>query len=599
MSVIARLRHDANPSHPYLDTPDFAYDQWLGLLGKYELPIGSVSGRPRVAVIGAGASGLCAAYELQRAGCAVSVFEADMQAGGRCASTPFQPGEPDLAELGAMRFPPSEFTLDYYFRHFRLTDENGIAGLPDFPDPGVVPTWVSYGGDNQVWQPGQPCPAGFEVVANGWDAFNKEGLSSQGGTQLQSPASITRALQAGDVALATRYWQDYLDEFGQISFYSFLYAVFTGHSRFDIPGGKAWSFADFDRFGALGLGSGGFGPLYPIGFNDIFRLLPNGLESAQKLFQPGIRQLPLAFAAALGEQCDWHYATPIDRIERAGATFTLHSGSARFTAYDRVIVATTTRAMEMGCNLSDERSLLSDEARQAIRRTHIVSSVKVAARIRKFWRDDPQAVRCLITDDALHQVYTLDYGAADTAVCFLSYTWDDDAVKQQALGVAQPGGAIDKVALYESLRAMLMASGSEPLRQWAEHLRPYGNPQQAVLFVEWQSSPYFNGGFKLAQPGQDPYVQAMFYDFQKAGSPDDTGVYLAGDCISWTSGWVEGALQAGLNAAAGVLYSLGGQLNPDQRGMTPLQINAERFCYFGSGVRVGQAGSRTDCAVTG
>jgi tryptophan 2-monooxygenase len=75
----------------------------------------------------------------------------------------------------------------------------------------------------------------------------------------------------------------------------------------------------------------------------------------------------------------------------------------------------------------------------------------------------------------------------------------------------------------------------------------------------------------------------MFFDYQKSltgGLPDDTGVYIAGDCVSWTSGWVEGALTTGLNAAAGVIQSLGGTLNPDASGRTPLTINANRYRYF-------------------
>jgi tryptophan 2-monooxygenase len=101
-----------------------------------------------------------------------------------------------------------------------------------------------------------------------------------------------------------------------------------------------------------------------------------------------------------------------------------------------------------------------------------------------------------------------------------------------------------------------------------------------VVFEEWQSSPYFAGAFKLSEPGQDEYVRQMFFDYQKCGTANDTGVYIAGDCVSWTSGWVEGALTTGLNAAAGVIRSLGGTLNPDANGHTPLTIKANRYTYF-------------------
>ncbi|HZX29012.1 MAG TPA: FAD-dependent oxidoreductase [Telluria sp.] len=593
MSVIARIRHTATPSHPYVDTPDFAYDGWLAHLAHARQPLGQVTGAPTVAVIGAGASGLCTAYELAQAGCKVTVFEADAVPGGRCASVPFTNNNPDLAELGAMRFPPSEFTLSFYLQKFGLVGKEGIGGLPDFPDPGVVKTFVCYGSQVSTWLASEGhAPPGFQTVYDGWLAFNEQGITKTVGgktvTVFQSPQTITRCLLTHQVDLATEYWQEYISAYGQVSFYSFLYDLFTGASGYDIPGGTAWTFDDFDRFGALGIGSGGFGPLYPIGFTDIFRLLPNGLESAQKFLRAGIRSLPEAFAKAVHHDCAFHYQTPIQVVDGDRQRgFTLHSGSASFGPFDRVVMATTTRAMEMTTNLTTS-NLVAPAVARAVRRTHVVSSIKIAARIKRFWDPaDPAdpAVRCLLSDDALHQVYTLDYGAPDTAVCFLSYTWDDDAVKQQALGVSQPGGSVDKKVLYQSLLTILKQIDPR-VSEWADHLVPYGDPETSILFVEWQSNPHYNGGFKLSEPGQDPYVQAMFYDFQKAGHEDlDTGVYLGGDCIAWTSGWVEGALQAGLNAATGVIRSLGGKLNGDASGKTPLDLDAARFDYFGAKYR--------------
>src|SRR5262245_39804473 len=246
MSILARVRPTATPSHPYVDTPDFSYDGWLSHLQRHQRPIGTVQGEPSVAVIGAGASGTCVAYELARAGCHVTVFEADAIPGGRCASVPFTNNNPDLAELGAMRFPPSEFTLSHYLRQFGLVGQDGIAALPDFPDPGVVKTYISYEGEVSIWEKSMGhAPAGFDTVYNGWIAFNTHGITQDGQTVFQSPDTITKALASREVELATRYWQDYIHGFGQITFYTFLYDFYTGASGYDIPGGKAWSFEDF------------------------------------------------------------------------------------------------------------------------------------------------------------------------------------------------------------------------------------------------------------------------------------------------------------------------------------------------------------------
>jgi tryptophan 2-monooxygenase len=116
--------------------------------------------------------------------------------------------------------------------------------------------------------------------------------------------------------------------------------------------------------------------------------------------------------------------------------------------------------------------------------------------------------------------------------------------------------------------------------QLQAHFTCSGTVPGDIRMEEWQSDPRFGGAFKLSQPGQDPYVQKMFFDYQKAGQDNDTGVYLAGDCLAWNSGWVEGGLQTALNAAAGVIVSLSGSLNPDKNKKTPLKINPDTYTYI-------------------
>ena len=616
MSILKTLRTaTAYPQpYPYVDTPDFAYAGsledgtpvgWLdGLLQNNDQPIGTVSGNPSVAIIGGGVSGLCAGYELMRAGCTVTVFEQASQVGGRCASHMFLDG--DIAEMGSMRFPPSEFILDFYLKKLGILP-GGLWQLEDFPDPGKQLTYVCYGNKVQTWIGPNP-PEGFENVANGWNTFMSDGLyveSTNGQVLVLQPVSaIVSALTAGQIDTATQYWQEYIEAFGQTTFYSALNTIFTGSGPYIIPGGNPWTFEDFDKFGELGLGSGGFVPFYPIGFIEIFRIIVNGLETSQKFLKPsqtlrfGIRTLALALAELVGTAPSQVLTeTPISTIARTANGFLLSGPTGRqFGPYARVIVATTTRAMEVSLNLTAPVSsalstivvkpLVSRDVAVAIMRTHVVSSNKVAARIEKFWTNDPGAVRCLQTDNLVHQVYTLDYSPhmlwpANTAVCFISYVWDDDAVKQQAITSGVPSGAADNKLIYDYLLRSLESIGG-PVAGWAKKLKPLdGSYENNVVYEEWQSSPYFAGAFKLSEPGQDPYVQAMFFDYQKCTNPEaDTGVYIAGDCIHWNSGWVEGGLTTGLNAAAGVIASLGGTLNANASNATPLSILATRFKYF-------------------
>ena len=45
--------------------------------------------------------------------------------------------------------------------------------------------------------------------------------------------------------------------------------------------------------------------------------------------------------------------------------------------------------------------------------------------------------------------------------------------------------------------------------------------------------------------------------------PQERGIFIAGDDVSWTPGWVEGAVTTGLNAVWGILKHLGGELCRD------------------------------------
>jgi len=94
--------------------PDFPfpYDQWVKhSSGTGTLP-DNVHGA-KIAIIGAGMSGLVAGYELMKLGLAPIIYEAG-RIGGRVRSQPFAvPGSP-VAELGGMRFPRSATTFNHY-----------------------------------------------------------------------------------------------------------------------------------------------------------------------------------------------------------------------------------------------------------------------------------------------------------------------------------------------------------------------------------------------------------------------------------------------------------------------------------------------------
>src|SRR3984885_6599886 len=108
--------------------PDFPFpfDDWI----THPAGLGSIPAErhgEEVAVVGAGISGLVAAYELMRLGVKPVVYEAS-RGGGGVRSQAFEGAEGVVAELGGMRFPVSSTAFYHY------VDMLGLQTRP-FPNP--------------------------------------------------------------------------------------------------------------------------------------------------------------------------------------------------------------------------------------------------------------------------------------------------------------------------------------------------------------------------------------------------------------------------------------------------------------------------------
>jgi len=512
----------------------------------------------RVAVVGAGAAGMVAAYELFRAGLDPVIYEATGRIGGRNFSQPFGTGPAaaaPLAELGAMRVPTSCKVFYYYANLLKMK-------FSPFPDPGKVLTTLYYENNRFTWQPGKPAPGPFAQIATDFGNF-ANGLTNP----------VWNPWKAGDLEGVRAVWQRYIDRYANVSFLS---ALADG-----IPG---WGPSELNAFGALGMGSGGFGPLYGVGFLEMLRVMVNQWEVDQQLPQFGINQLteqlyrrkvkrPDGSTSSLADSNAVRLNTPVSGFDAGGGDVTVKfsssSGPGKET-FKSAIVATTSHAMAfMGLtrptsSKAGAPTLLDTSVKAALRNLPMMNSSKLFIRTKdKFWNNDAKLPQNIQTDELLRGLYCIDYPQTDNGVVLISYTWGDDSTRLLACPPKE------RFLVFKQIVADINPA-------FAKQLVPIDDE---VVAIDWETTDHYFGAFKLDQPGQEPDVQEAYYQFLDVLTPaSDRGIYLAGDSMSWAGGWTEGALQTGLNAAAAAAKRIGASLPAN----SPLSQRKNLYDYGGS-----------------
>lgn len=529
---------------------------WLGS--------GSLAGN-NIAIVGAGAAGLCAAYLLMMMGANVTILEAGPRPGGRIYSLYPVSGDAAIFELGAMRVPPSEQLFQYFAGLFNIQPGG------QFPDPGKVFTQIVFENETYDWKAGDPPPSQFTNVSTGWD--NLANSFAPITADLASSSTFSNAHAAWQKLIYNATPPGPEQGYSTISFYQGLVQAFVeNYQQYGLT--QPWSPEDFALFGALGVGSGGFGPLYQVNFAEIVRLVVNGLETHQQFYPGGLGALIDGFiysrpggGSILGDYVAYNQAVQAVQPAADGLVqVSFAGGSPAPRLYNAVIIATTTRSMQIDLGLTDPPSgmlALNPDQNTAIREIHLMNSSKLFVLTKsKFWVPPPCGEATLPsniqTDGLVRGLYCLDYPDSNYGVVLISYTWGDDSTKY--IAIKDPPTRL----------AILLNSLQAAVPEFVNALTPQIIPEYTTM-VDWQEELNYYGAFKLNYPGQDPLNQSLYYQFLQSNN----GIYLAGDSIGWCGGWIEGAFQTGMNAAAAVVQQLGGNLFAN----SPMTQNANQFQY--------------------
>lgn len=526
--------------------PDFpfAYDDFL----RHPDGLGVVPAAAygtEIAIVGAGIAGIVAAYELMKLGLKPVIYEAD-RIGGRLRSEQFVDGNGAYAELGAMRFPPASTTLFHYL------DLVGLETTP-FPNPlspAASSTLIELGGQEYYAQQAAELPQIFQRVGQAWQSALEEGADF---------AALQAAIARRDPAAIKAHWNPLVARLDEETFYGFI-AKSTAF--------RELGFRAREIFGQVGFGTGGWDTDFPNSILEILRVVATGADSEHRSVTGGIEQLPRRlWTHAPGRMAHWPAGTSLATLHghtpEPAVTRIARGPDARIAITDRYSKQRTFSAAIVSCQLwllsariDCAESLFHHDLWMAMERSHYMQSSKTFVMVdRPFWRDKhPRTGRDLmsvtLSDRLTRSTYLMDNGPDKPAVICLSYTWNDDAMKWISL------------PLDERVRLMLHSLKQiYPDVNIAEHI--IGQP----LTVSWESDPNFMGAFKANLPGHYRYQRRLFSHFiQEDFAADHRGIFLAGDDISWTAGWAEGAITSALNAACGVVRRLGGrssERNPD------------------------------------
>ncbi|QWF78047.1 flavin monoamine oxidase family protein [Amycolatopsis sp. CA-230715] len=545
-AVPTAIHPDGDHARPItMAGPDFpfGYDDFLA----HPAGIGSVPPQhhgTEVAVIGGGLSGLVTAYELMKMGLRPVVYEADTL-GGRLRTVRFDGCSDEVvAEMGAMRFPPSSTALFHYI------DKVGLRTTP-FPNPlapGTPSTVVDLKGESHYARTPADLPPVFAEVSRAWQRTLDEHAAFP---------EMQAAIRARDVGTMKRIWNDLVRKLDNQTFYGFLC---------DSPAFA--SFTHREIFGQVGFGTGGWDTDFPNSILEILRVVYTGADDEHRSIVGGSDQLPKRLWERIpGKMVHWPAGTSLktlhDGAPRPGVTrlhrtapnnITVTDADGRIRTYPAAVF--TAQSWMLLSKIECDESLFPIDHWTAIERTHYMESSKVFVPVdRPFWRDvDPATGRekmsMTLTDRMTRGTYLLEHGPDSPAVLCLSYTWADDSLKWLPLSAAER-----VEVMLQSLREIY------PGVDVRRHL--IGDP----VTVSWEAEPHFMGAFKANLPGHYRYQERLFSHFvQDRLDPGHRGLFLAGDDVSWTAGWAEGAVQTALNAVWGVMRQFGGATDPANPG---------------------------------